>query len=189
MKQLLFKPFEKFSALQLIVAGLVFTAMGTFFAIQFNGRFDGALDFHFVATCVKGQAIIDNVINVTCLFIFLFIAGKLINPKTRMIDSLSTALFARLPLYLLPLLNFNGNLGLNTDPTDLSALQEYVMNNFIFIIITAIITIAFIVWYVALLYNGYKTASNAKGSKAIWLFVAALLLAEIASKLLIYQLN
>lgn len=189
MKQLLFKPFEKFSALNLIIAGLLFTALGTILAIQFNGRYDGALDFHFVVSCIKGEVIFDNIINIVCLFIFLFIAGKLINPKTRAIDAASTALFARFPLYLLPVLNFNGKLSMNADPTDISALQEYMMTNLMHIIIVAIITILFIVWYVALLFNGYKTASNAKGAKSIWFFVAALLLAEITSKLFIHFFN
>lgn len=189
MKQLLFKPFEKFSATQLIIAGILFTAMGTWFATLFSGRFDGALDFHIINSCIRGQAIIDNLINITCLFIFLFIAGKLINPKTRVIDILSTTIYARLPLYLLPLLNFNGKLGLNGDPTDLSAMQEYVMNNMLSIILVAIVTLLFVVWYIVLLYNGYKTASNAKGPKAIWLFSGALLMAEIASKILIHFFN
>lgn len=189
MKQLLFKPFEKFSALQLIVAGLIFTLLGTWLAIIFGGRFDGALDFHVVNSCVRGQAILDNIINISCLFVFLFIGGKIINQKTRMVDIFSTTLYARLPLYLLPLINFNNKLSLNGDPTDLNALQEYAINNMAYLVVIVIIAILFIIWYIALLYNGFKTASNAKGSKAIWIFSGALLFAEITSKLFIHFFN
>jgi len=42
---------------------------------------------------------------------------------------------------------------------------------------------------VILLYNGYKVATNAKGIKNTVLFVAALLIAEVVSKMIISTLN
>lgn len=189
MKQILFKPFEKFSALQLILSGLIFTVIGTWGATQFNGRYDGVLDFHIVQSCVRGQAIVDNLINILCLFIFIFLAGKIINPKTRLIDNLSTVIFARVPMYLLPFLNFEGVLPENFDPTNQTQLLAHITENLVPFIVTVVISLLFIVWYVALLYNGYKTASNAKGAKAIWIFIGALILAEISSKTLIYTFN
>jgi len=189
MKQLLFRPFEKYSATQLIVVGLLFTILGTWGATQFNGRYDGALDYHVVRSCLRGQAILDNLINISCLFIFIYLAGKIIYPKTRIIDSLSTSIFGRIPMYLLPFLNFDGALPSDVDPSSKAELMAHLSKHVVPLIFFAIISILFIVWYVALLYNGYKTASNAKGGKAIWIFVGALILAEIASKTLIYLFN
>ena len=52
-----------------------------------------------------------------------------------------------------------------------------------------LISILFLVWYIALLFNGFKVASNAKGKTPIVLFILSIILAEVLSKVLIHQLN
>lgn len=107
MKSLLFQPFEKYSEKTLLLLGIIFTLIGSFIAYAFNIRFDGVLDVHIVSDALWYQTLIDNLINIFCLIIFLYSSAKYINKKTRIIDIITTSIIARIPLYLLPLININ----------------------------------------------------------------------------------
>ena len=60
MKQLLFKPFERFSENQLLVVGICATLIGSYLAYLFDGRYDGALDFHIIQSKIGFEPFIDN---------------------------------------------------------------------------------------------------------------------------------
>lgn len=108
MKIILFKPFEKYSEKTLLLVGIIITLIGSFVAYTFNTRFDGVVDVHSVTDVLLYQALLDNLINIFCLILFLFISAKYINKKTRLIDILTTSMVARTPIYLLPFFNING---------------------------------------------------------------------------------
>ena len=192
MKILLFKPFEKYSEKTLLPIGVFFTLLGSFFAYVFNIRFDGIIDIHIVPNTLSYQALLDNLINIFCLVLFLYISTKYINKKTRLIDILNTALVARTPFYLLPFFNINDVIEKTSEEVIQFANPELIgqisSSNLFIIIVFGLITILFLVWYISLLFNGYKVASNAKGKTPIILFVISLLLAEVLSKFLIVQL-
>lgn len=193
MKELLFKPFERYSGFPLLLTGLLTTAVGILFSYLFNTRFDGALDVHLVSKTSLFTSISDAIVVILVVAILLYLATLLVNTKTRFIDILGTVLIARIPMYLLPLLHTGKWIdGLQTalatalktgDLDGLSPLSIFMLIAF------ALFSMAFAVWSVALLYNGYKVASNAKGSKPILLFILALVLAEIITKVIIYQIN
>lgn len=193
MKELLFKPFERYSGFPLLLTGLLTTAVGILFSYLFNTRFDGALDVHLVSKTTLFTSISDAVVVIVVVAILLYLATLLVNTKTRFIDILGTVLIARIPMYVLPLFHTGKWIdGLQTalatalktgDLDGLSPLSIFMLIAF------ALFSMAFAVWSVALLYNGYKVASNAKGSKPILLFILALVLAEIITKVIIYQIN
>ena len=192
MKILLFNPFEKYSEKTLLFVGVIFTLLGSFFAYVFNIRFDGVIDVHIVPNTLLYQTLLDNLINIFCLVLFLYISTKYINKKTRLIDILNTALVARAPFYLVPFFNINGVIEKASADIIQFANPELISqissSNLFIIIVFGIITILFLVWYISLLFNGFKVASNAKGKNPIILFVISLLLAEVLSKFLIIQL-
>jgi hypothetical protein len=192
MKILLFKPFEKYSEKTLLLVGILFTLLGSFFAYVFNTRFDGVIDVHIVTNSLPYQALLDNLVNIFCLVLFLYISSKYINKKTRGIDIINTALVARAPFYLMPFFNINGVIQKASDDVIQFANPELISqissSNLCILIVFGIIAILFLVWYISLLFNGIKVASNAKGKTPIILFIISLLLAEILSKFLIFQL-
>jgi len=192
MKILLFKPFEKYSEKTLLLVGILFTLLGSFFGYVFNTRFDGVIDVHIVTNSLPYQALLDNLVNIFCLVLFLYISSKYINKKTRLIDIINTALVARAPFYLMPFFNINGVIQKASDDVIQFANPELISqissSNLCILIVFGIIAILFLVWYISLLFNGIKVASNAKGKTPIILFIISLLLAEILSKFLIFQL-
>lgn len=195
MKELLFKPFEKYSETKLLLFGIIITSIGLFVGNLFNMRFNGAIDMHFGTKVTMIVSLLDFGIVLLCLVTFLFLAAKIVNRKTRFIDVLSTVIVSRSIIYILSLFNANGSLGLVSDKltNNQGKAKEVFLtlnnNELLLVVISGITSILITIWYVALLYNGYKTASNAKGSKPTVLFIVSILLAEIVSAVLIYNYN
>jgi hypothetical protein len=92
----------------------------------------------------------------------------------------------------MPFFNINGVIQKASDDVIQFANPELISqissSNLCILIVFGIIAILFLVWYISLLFNGIKVASNAKGKTPIILFIISLLLAEILSKFLIFQL-
>jgi hypothetical protein len=191
----LFNPFEKYTETQLLLFGMLATAGGAVIAWLFKARFDGALDVHFSEHVTPQQTASDLVVDVTTLLLFLWIAAQFINRKIRIVDLLSAVIIARIPFYILPLFNCTGwmsQLGAEVEE-QLKAGKQITWvpgpGELVLIIVFALVMILLLVWAIALLYNGYRVATNAKGAKAVVLFIAALLLAEIVSKIALYYLD
>jgi hypothetical protein len=185
----LFNPFERFRENQLLVFGGLITIVGSLLGYFFMARFDGVLDLHFGSAVTIYNPFIDNCVNIFCLSLFLYLAGLLINKKTRLIDVLVVAIIARIPLYFLTLFNAGGRMSLlgekimenvKTDP--FKSISGYDVG---LIAVSGILTILVMIWYIALLFNGFKTAANAKGIKSILLFIICVILSELVSKLII----
>lgn len=193
MKTVLFKPFERYSEKTLLFVGVIFTVVGSFLGFIFHSRFDGVLDMHVVSSAPFYQVLIDNLINVFCLVLFLFLAAKYINRKTRLIDILTASMVARIPYYLVAFGNINGIVGKASDDVMLlvnpEMIGEVTTSSLLIVLGFGLLSILFLVWYLVLLFNGFKVASNAKGKQPIILFILSILLAEVLSKVLIHHLN
>ncbi|EOG6917048.1 hypothetical protein ACLH3W_002277, partial [Flavobacterium psychrophilum] len=61
-------------------------------------------------------------------------------------------------------------------------------NDIGFILFQSIILIIALIWFISLLYNGFKIATNSKETKHTLLFILAIIIAEITSKIIIYKL-
>ncbi len=193
MRTVLFNPFEKYSEKALLIAGVFFTLIGSYIAFLFNIRFDGLIDIHTYKEISFLQVLSDNAVNIFSSALLLFIIAKYINKKTRIVDIIVISLIARIPYYLLPIFNINNSLGKSgeeilqlTNPEFIGQISFF---SWSITIVFAIFSILFLVWYIALLFNGFKVASNAKGAKHIVLFIIVILLAEILSRFLIIQLS
>ena len=186
-------PFETFSEKQLLFTGLVATVFGIFIGFVFNARFDGVVDLHFSESVTWQEVALDNLINIVVLSIVLFVAGKIINPKTRIIDILNSSLLSRIPFYILPFFNVNQIIFRSTneimESIQSGQFSEITSTNLILTLVFSLVAILLLICFVILLWNGFKIATNAKGNKAIILFVVSLFVAEIVSKYLIIYLN
>lgn len=192
MKTLFFKPFEKYSENKLLLVGSISMILGTILTYALNCRFVGVFQMVFDDITII-QSLIDSLIIMSCLTIFLFISAKIIYKKTRLIDIIVTALISFIPFYILPIFNINDTLKESTKELRKFAVPDMVvqipLETLLPLIGFSIFGLIILIWSIALLYNGFKTAANAKGIKAIIIFGGALVLADIASRYLIHQLN
>jgi hypothetical protein len=189
MKTLLFNPFETYSERILSVVGLIVTLIGGYLGFIFNARFDGVIDLHFVEKVSLYQPILEIGINILCTTVLLFIVGKIINPKTRIIDIFLTSMIARIPYYIITLFNANSK-AYTISQGILNLVKSNKINplsstDIFYLLLMSFAIIASLIWFITLLFNGFKTAVNAKGTKHILLFIGAIVIAEIISKILI----
>ena len=198
MKEILFKPFERYSEKTLLIFGVLVTCFGLFISSIFDVRFDGAIDVHFKGDVSMKQALLDVFFSIMSLVLFLFIAGKMVNRKTRMVDIVSTVIVAKSIIYTLSFLNINGavnavmnDFAFNQMPKVNATVENIHISSlgYVLIVISLLMIMLMVVWTISLLYNGYKTASNAKESKSVVLFIVALILSEVVSVLLIRNFN
>lgn len=189
--KIIFNPFEKYTENRLLTVGLFGTLLGSALAYFLFARFDGMLDLHFVPEIEWWQPFVDNVVNILSIAFVLFIAGKIVNNRTRFVDILAASIVARLPYYLLPLFNINSFVykasSALVDPETLQ-IRDFSPGILVPLLIFAFFSLIVLGWYLIMLYNGYKTASHAKGVKPVLFFIGSIILAEVASKYLILQL-
>jgi len=187
MKKLLFNPFEDYSEKQLVFFGLLLTIAGSLLGMVFNGRFDGMLDLHFVNDSGY-QPFLDNLIAILSSTLVFFIAARFINNRTRLIDILTASLISRAPIYILTVFNANNlmnditeKLMLSVTPEDIDAIST---QDIMILSAFSFLGILFLIWFFILLWNGFKTASNAKGTRHILLFILAIVVGEVISKII-----
>ena len=195
MMKLLFNPFERYSEKQLVFIGITSTIIGSLMAIFFNARFDGILDLHFVEKVEIYEPIIDLLIDLFCLVLILFLIGRYINKKTRIIDIISATLISKIPFYFLLFQNINNLSFKITDKLAKSlltknySLETITTSEMTYLFFCGIINLVLVIWSITLLFNGFKTATNAKNTKSILLFIVAVILSEVVSKILISKFN
>lgn len=191
MNKIIYNPFEKLPENQLLTIGIALTAIGSMLGYLCHSRFDGVIDVHPDPGVLMSQTFIDNAINTVSLFITLFILGYIINKKTRAIDVLNTVLIARSPFYILALGNANdffSNIDSKINPSNPMDIN-FTATDIAILTVFSIFSIAFLVWFVALLYNGFKTATNLKSTPHKIAFAFAIILAEVLSKLIMSFIN
>jgi flagellar basal body-associated protein FliL len=196
MKKILLNPFEQFSERPLILFGIAVTILFSMTGAYFNARFDGVIDLHFSTPTFFVNTLTDNTVNVVILSLALFTVGKTRNNKTRFIDVFTASLISRIPYYFLPFFNWN-NLILNEteklmqqflkgQPGTVPAFETIQM---VILVLFAGVSILFLAWFIFLLYQGYKVATNAKGAIEVVLFGVTLISAEVFSKIIFSLIN
>ena len=194
--KILFNPFDKFSERPLILFGLSATVLLSMTGAYFNARFDGVIDLHFSMPTFFMDTLMDNAVNIVVLSLALFTLGKFRNNKTRFVDVFSASLIARLPYYLLPFFNWNNTILNESEKLmqQFATVQPGMAPQFdtmqmLTLVLFAGVSIVFLAWFIYLLYQGYKVATNAKGAAEVVLFGVSLISAEVISKLIFYLIN
>lgn len=193
MIQKLFNPFVQIAGSKSLLIGLLFLLLSSTLAAFFNTRFDGILDAHYTKDQSFYLSYLDNLINISVITLIFYGFGSLLTKsRTRFIDILGTSTLARFPLFVIPLFNIQNQSGLIgekiiqsiTKPNDIQLTQF----EWIYLIISGIVSLLLIIWYIVLMFSAYKISTNLKGANLIVSFILGLIIAEIVSKILIYQL-
>ena len=196
MKKVLFNPFEQFSERPLILFGISVTILLSMTGAFFNARFDGVIDLHFSTPTFFINTLTDNAINIVILSLALFTLGKYRNNKTRFVDVFTASLIARIPYYILPFFNWNNTVLIESEKllkqfmtVQPGVAPQFESTQMLVLVLFAGFSILFLAWFIYLLYQGYKVATNAKGGIEIILFGVTILIAEVFSKIIFYLIN
>ena len=187
--KLFFNPFSKFSEKALLMAGVFFLLGGSFIGYYFGVTYDGIFDVH-ISPVTFTESLTENVINVVILSLLLFIAGIIINSKTRIIDVLNVALISRFPIYLAGLLANNQRISEISEQLIDSVHQETPVlvssSEMMILMLFSAVLILLLVYQLMLMVFGFKTAVNARKWQHWLFFGIALIAAEMISKAIIH---
>lgn len=187
--KLFFNPFSKFSEKALLISGILFLVVGSFIGYYFGVTYDGIFDVH-ISTVTLIESLTENVINVVILSLLLFIAGIMINSKTRIIDVLNVALISRFPIYLAGLFANNQRISEISEQLIDSVHQEtpasVSSSDMMILMLFSAVLILLLAYQLMLMVFGFKTAVNARKWQHWLLFAFALIAAEVISKAIIH---
>lgn len=187
--KLFFNPFSKFSEKALLISGILFLVVGSFIGYYFGVTYDGIFDVH-ISTVTLIESLTENVINVVILSLLLFIAGIIINSKTRIIDVLNVALISRFPIYLAGLFANNQRISEISEQLIDSVHQEtpasVSSSDMMILMLFSAVLILLLAYQLMLMVFGFKTAVNARKWQHWLLFAFALIAAEVISKAIIH---
>jgi hypothetical protein len=122
-------------------------------------------------------------IDLVCLVVVMWIAGLTLSKGFRFVDILGTMTLAKAPLLILAIA------GLFTTVPDLSQLLKNpdVIFQSVSFLVLIILSIPVMIWSVVLMYHALKVSCGVTGNKLTIVFIIALIVSEIVSKVLIIE--
>jgi|SRR5690606_18822667 len=179
-------PFSVIDEKKLFIAGVVSTIVGIFisYIVQIQMQI---LRLNTLDTPTITQVIFGNLIIISSLTIVFCILGKIINKKTRIIDILNVVTIALVPLYISLFQNINGFLTAETTKIENAVKDGTIYNQSLplLLICITLIGLCFFVYYIYLLFIGFKTATNAKKAWQYALFFILLIAVDLLTSGLI----
>lgn len=186
----LLNPFAYFDDKLLLIIGLIAHIFFSYVCYLADSYFPDFLsiqkvkiDFSFV------DIVYQNTRNVLIAILLLYLYGKFINPKTRIIDIINVVLISRIAYYIVFITDFipfvNEKINKVTEgvlSNNLTVLQDPSIMTVI--IIVGFIAIFFMILMFYYLYIGFKTVTNMKNTKQTFGFVAVIFLLILSTTLL-----
>jgi hypothetical protein len=165
----LINPFERIAGWQSLVIGVCIMALTAVAGKFSHVAFDGVLDIHAGTTFDLPASFAMQAVDFLALFLTMWLAGIFFSKtRTRAIDLAGTMALARAPMLPVALICF-----LPVAPASPYDIPRLIALLFI--------SLPFIVWMIALMYNAYSVSCNVKGTRAILSVIGALAIADIVS--------
>jgi hypothetical protein len=179
-----FNPFIQIAGWKAFGIGLGIAVIATIIGYFCKVCFPGALDIKYSPFITLGNAFLFQAIAIVSLVVVLYIAGLIFSKDVRFQDILGTVTLSRYPyLFATPLGLLMGGSDeiitrisenpLHIDPSDIMALTPTIF--------IGLFMGLFVIWFIVLLYNGFKVSTNLKGVKGGIVFTVSLFIAEIIS--------
>ena len=177
----LINPFTYIAGWQAFGIGIAFVLLMGVVGSLSGVYFDGALDAHLSKRGNFYHSFLFLGIDIVCVTLFMWIAALFFSKNVRLIDMLGTMTLSKAPMLIVACMGFMVSeemvFSLSGNPLAILTMPS--------LIVFSMLIIPFIVWSIALMYNAFKVSSGMKGNRTIFVFIAALLLAEIVSKIII----
>ncbi|MBO9594718.1 MAG: hypothetical protein J7599_17575 [Niabella sp.] len=185
-----FNPFERYPEKNLAIAGIVSLLLSVLLFWWAGQTNDGVYHVSPKAGLSLAGALSEAIVCTLLVCGLLAALGKAINPRTRIIDVLNATLIHRIPLTIGILI-----LQLPFIKSVMDQILLAVKNNRLETLsgsalwistVVGLLMTAFLVYAIVLLVNGFRTAVHARKAIHYLGFAAALIVAEIIYRLLLY---
>jgi len=191
MKKLL-NPIEFYNDRKLLIANLIIFVVGTALAVLMKAWFSNNFSVMFRTDLNAYKTITENIIAILITAFVFFIAGKIVNKKTRLIDCFNLSFVIRIPSYILSLTNIIDTHSRNFLEIDkdgsISFSSSLSSTDIIILNITQILNIIVIIYFIVLIYQSFKTISNSKKASHFLILVILIIISIIITTTLFKNL-
>lgn len=189
--KLLYNPFEKIAGWKAFAIGFPIILISVFIAYDAGSLFWRSTNLTFLDGKSLFDAYLWHGLSLLTMCVCFYIMGLILAKSIRLQDIVGFVLLARIPYLFMALISY-----LFTEEDLmflLSSLGDMNIESLLPLIsrisIMALVSIIVLVWYIALLYNGYRVSTGLKGWKCIWSFIVALVFADILFLLIAYLIK
>lgn len=187
----IFNPFERFDEKLLLFVGIIAVILSIVAGYWTDTSFTSIYRISSIENASFKIIALSTLLSFLYAIIVLFILGKILNRKTRIIDIVNTVLISQLFLILLQFAGKISSLKLagksvvnyETNPSG-----TFPFLDFLIMISMTIISITTLIYSVTLFYNGFKTATNIKKWQHIVLFCAVSLISSLICQIIINKI-
>jgi len=180
---LILNPFTRIAGWQAFGVGLMFVISTGIICTFSKVAFDGVIDMHLVKRLTLLQSFEFLAIDLLSLVTIMTATGFIISKSFRIIDILGTMTLSRSPLLILAIA---GYFTISPDINEIIKDPILVFQSVSFIIII-LLSIPVTIWSIILMFNALKVSCGINGNKLGSAFIIALLVAEVISKILIFN--
>lgn len=178
----IFNPFEKFDEKLLLLIGILTVIISIIAGYWTGTTFSSIYRISNVKEISFQTIAISTLASFASSIIILFILGKILNSKTRLIDIVNTVLISQLvlvilqPAYKIPFIDSakKNMAAYSKNPTDSIPIIDMSM-----MMIMGIFSILVLTYSIVIFYNGFKTATNIKKWQHIVLFAVVSLISTL----------
>ncbi len=200
----LFNPFHYVAGGKALAVGVVLVLGSSFVGSLSNSHFDGVLDYHTGLRAPWWVFLSEGLIAWLVMGVLLLFGGKVISAsRVRVVDVFGTQALARAPMFVVALLSLLPGVGrfvdelmkiaLDPGADPLVVAQQFRMlltanmaDTVVFGLHTTV-GLVMLVWMIALMYRAYSVSCNITGKKAVLVFIPLLILGEVISKIVLFQ--
>lgn len=187
MNNILFNPFKYIAGFKSLAMGVLIILATSVIGFLSHTYFPDLISVKNGADFPLIYFVVQSLMNWLVISIILYLAAIFASPsRIRLVDIFGTQALARSPFLIASLIGFSGTIekfGKYVIWTALKTGEETTISSgeigiaILLIIFTLLLTI----WLVALTFNAFKVSANLKGIKLAVIFVAAFILAMIAT--------
>ncbi len=184
MKKWLFNPFMYIAGTKALIIGLAAMLAAAVIGYYSKTHFDGVLDAHTGHSSPMWFYLEDALVDWSLPVVIFYIAGRIFSKSSiRLIDVAGTLALARWVMLFPAIAGFVFYMPAPNQPVSMEEMMKPAMSGPV--IVFGLLSLLFVIWMVALMYNAFTTSCNLKGGKAVWIFVVGLLVSEILSKIIL----
>ncbi|MFP3831709.1 YIP1 family protein [Chryseobacterium sp. SIMBA_028] len=187
----IFNPFEKFDEKLLLLTGILSVIISIGIGYWTESSFSSIYRINNLENASLKTIAGSTVLSFSAAIVVLFILGKCLNKKTRIIDIVNTVLISQLFLIILQLskkIPYLKTAGKNIIKYQSNTSGAFPFLDFLISISTTIIAITLLIYSFTLYYNGFKTATNIKKWQHIVLFCAVSLISTLICQITITKI-
>ena len=182
----MFNPFVRIAGIRSLAIGLAGIVAAGVAAAGAGIRFDGLLDVHAGNEVTLWAPVVEGLVNWGVFTLLLVVVALLFSKSAvRLVDIAGTQAMARLPLLLVAAICALPWIREAFDELAISLMSGQPTGiPWMGVVVGAMVTLAGVVWMVALMWKAFSVSCNMKGGRAIALFVLAVLIGEVVTVLL-----